>query len=153
MAGALADVMKDQAAKAQSRREADARRKRGRRNGPGSWITLFVLLAVSGYIWIVSPSWLQSGPAPIPPTLADAGLRVEVYQQAIRIDEFVQENQRLPRDLAELGDEETRVEFTPLSGLEYRLRISGPQGFVEYTSPQDLGGFVGNALQIIRQGG
>jgi hypothetical protein len=153
MAGALADVMEDQAQKAESIREVEARRKEGRKHGPGAWILLILLLAVSAYIWIGSPAWLEAGPEPLPENLVDAGLRVEVYQQALLVNAFIESNQRLPESLEDVIDGETRVTLTPLNGLDYRLEITGPGGPVDYVSTDPLDRFLGNSMQIIQQGG
>lgn len=153
MAGALADVMKDQAQKAQSQKAAETQGKKRRKTHPITWGAFILFSAFSAYIWIASPEWLESGPDPLPAALVDAGLRMEVYQQALLINRFVDVSQRLPRGLEDLGGPETRVTYAPLGGLDYRLELTGPQGTVAYVSTEPLDQFLGNSRQIIRQGG
>ena len=153
MAGALADVMKQQADKAQSLREAEAGRKRARRTSPVTWVLFVVLSAISAYVWIGSPEWLESGPAPVPPALAEAGLRMEVFEHALMVNDYLAASGRLPRDLSEAGIEETNVAYARVDDVRYRLELSGPLGSVEYDSDEPLDLFVDDALQVIRQGG
>jgi len=153
MAGALADVMKQQADKAQSQREADAERKKGRKSSPFTWVLFLALSAVSAYIWIGSPDWLESKPAPVPPELAAAGLRMEVHQQALMVNRYLEDSGRLPETLAEAGIGETGVVYTPVGEARYRLELTGPKGSVEYDSDEPLDLFLGDALHVIRQGG
>jgi len=154
MADALAEVLKDQTAKAETRKVAEAKKKTKRKKtSPLAWVALIVFAGLSGYVWFGSPTWLESDPPPISPALSDAGLRLEVFQQALRIEEFREVEGRLPEDLAEAGDPFTEVEYERLGDDRYRLAYSGPLGAVEYSSTDSLDAFLGNALQVIRQGG
>ena len=153
MAGALADVMQDQAQKIQSRQDVEAQRKKRKRPSPIRWVALVLLSAVLAYIWLGSPTWLESGPAPIPPALAEAGLRMEVFQQAVVVNQFLEQRGRLPQDISETGARASDVIFTPLNAQTFRLELSTPLGEVEYVSSQPLDEFLGNSFEVIRQGG
>lgn len=153
MAGALADVMQDQAQKAQTRQAVEDRRKVAKKTSPFTWVVFLVLLVASAYVWFGSPGWLDSGPAPVPTTLADAGLRVEVFQQAVLVNRFLEERGRLPRDLSEAVERDSEVVFTPLGSQAYRLELSNSLGEVVYLSSQRLDAFLGNSMEIILQGG
>lgn len=152
MADALAEVLKDETAKAETR-QAAAKKKKKKKTAPVTWLALLVFTVLSGYVWLGSPSWLESGPPPVPPTLSDAGLRLEVFRQALLVEEFKEAQGRLPQDLAEAGDPFSEVDYERLDDGTYRLAFSGPFGSVEYSSGDSLDAFLGNALQVIRQGG
>jgi hypothetical protein len=153
MAGALADVMKQQADKAQSLKDAEAERKKPKKTSPVTWVLFAVLSVISAYVWIGSPEWLESGPAPVPPALAEAGLRMEVFEHALLVNDYLAASGRLPRDLSEAGIGETNVAYARVDEVRYRLELTGPLGSVQYDSDEPLDVFVGDALQVIRQGG
>ncbi len=151
MASALADVLEDQATKA--KRRAKAPRPTERRAGPAILGLLAVLATVSAYLWFGNPAWLQPDPPePLPLLVQDAGLRMEVYLQALRVEEFREREGRLPNTLEEAGDPFSEVGYVRLDGARYRLSLSRfePDLTVEYDSGQPLGEFLGNAPQLIR---
>ena len=78
---------------------------------------------------------------------------MEVFQQAVVVIQFLEEQGRLPRDISETGARDSDVVFTPLNGQTFRLELSTPLGEVEYVSSQPLGEFLGNSFEVIRQGG
>ncbi|MFH1764727.1 MAG: hypothetical protein ABIF09_11090 [Gemmatimonadota bacterium] len=152
MADVLADVLKDQNEKAKRRQDLPSEMKR-RKTSPATWVALVGFSIFSGYIWIGSPSWLDPAPPTISSALADAGLRMEVFQQALRIEEFREAEGRLPNDLSEAGDPFSEVEYSRIDARAYRLSFAGPGGRVEYVSTESLDAFLGNSLQVIRHGG
>lgn len=152
MADALADVLQEQTKK------ADVWRSPGRHGGERkssliTWVVLLLLLGGSGYVWFGSPAWLAAGPPPIPPTLVEAGLRIEIFQEALRVEDFLQAEGRLPKDLTEAGDPYAGVEYQQVDPATYRLALAGPRGVVEYVSTDSLELFLGDAEQVIRTGG
>ena len=151
-ADALAAVLRDQKEKAQSRLDSPSKRKK-RKTSPATWVAFVVFAALSGYIWFVSPPWLYTAPPSPSPALSDAGLRMEVLGQALLIEEFREAEGRLPNDLSEAGDPFSEVEYDRIDARDYRLRFSGRGGEVEYFSTESLDLFLGNSLQVIRQGG
>ncbi|TFH66154.1 MAG: hypothetical protein E4G90_05030 [Gemmatimonadales bacterium] len=152
MANVLADVLKDQNEKAKRRQDLPSDKKR-RKTSPVTWVALVGFSIFSAYIWIVSPSWLDPAPPAISSTLADAGLRMEVFQQAVLIEEFLENEGRLPNDLSEAGDPFSAVDYNRIDARAYRLSFAGQGGRVEYVSTEPLDAFLGNSLQVIRQGG
>ena len=152
MADALADVLKDQDEKAKSRIAAPSREKR-RKTSPFTWVMLVVSSGLSGYVWLASPSWLEPPPPVLSPALAEAGLRMEVLQQALLIEGFREAEGRLPNDLSEAGDPYSEVDYRRIDARNYRLRFAGEGGAVEYVSTEPLDVFLGNSVQVIRRGG
>ncbi|MBT8398469.1 MAG: hypothetical protein HKO65_02295 [Gemmatimonadetes bacterium] len=155
MADALADVLVEQKEKVQRRKEATP--KPERRTSPVVWVALILLSAVSGYIWFGSPAWLNADPDPVPPPLAEAGLRMEIFYQAVLVEDFLESEGRLPNDLAEAGEPLSEVDYEKIDARTYRLALAGlgeaSDVVVEYISTDSLEAFLGDAPQIIRMGG
>ena len=151
MADALADVLKDQSEKAQRREVQGPRGKRT--TATGTWVALIILSVFSAYLWVGSPSWLQPrAPDPISPALEDAGLRMEVFHQALLVEDFRDREGRLPNSLSEAGDPFSEVQYSRENGQIYRLAFGGTAGTVEYTSTDSLELFLGDAPSVIREG-
>ena len=148
---AIADVLDDQAEKARTRKEAPVPREG--RSGPLVWVAFVVLTAISTYVWFASPEWLEAPVSePAPPELAEAGIRMEVYLQAVNVQDFLDREGRLPNSLEEVGDPFTLVVYERLDADRYRLSLDGPDGVVMYQSTDPLEGLMGNAMQTIREG-
>jgi len=148
LVGALADVLEDQKAKAKARKEVRA--PRSPKTGPLKTVILLVLTGVSAYLWFGSPEWLSTAnDNPVAPELLDAGARMEIYLNAIKIEDFKAREGRLPRSLAEVGEPQAEVEFEPLGTDGYRLATPGPEGIISYISSESLELFLGNALEVI----
>lgn len=152
MADALADVLQEQSEKARRREEQGPRRKRSASSG--KWVALVSLSIFSGYLWIGSPSWLQPAPPePISPALVDAGIRMEIFDQALLVEDFRDREGRLPNSLSEAGDPFSEVDYVRGDGQTYRFTAAGTSGTVEYSSTDSLELFLGDAPRVIRGGG
>jgi len=151
VAEALADVLKDQNQKAKDRLDAPPKGKK--RTSPGTWAAFVLAMGLSGYVWIGSPSWLDTAPPALPPALVEAGFRMEVFQQALLIEEFREAEDRLPDDLSEAGDASSEVEYVQIDARDFRLNLAGQGRTVEYVSTGSLEAFLGNSIQVIRHGG
>jgi hypothetical protein len=151
MAETLAEVLQEQKTKAEDWEKPTSPGKK--KTSSLTWVALLVLTGISAYVWFGNPSWLAFSPPPISPELADAGMRMEVFQHALLVEEFFVSRGRLPNDLVEAGGPSRAVEYQPIGDRDYRLVLFGPQGQVEYVSTDPLETFIGNAAQIIRQGG
>lgn len=152
MADALADVLQEQKKKTEQHRATGVREGK-KKSSPGTWIVLVLLVGLSGYVWIGSPAWLPSGQPSIPPTLIEAGIRVEIFHEALRVESFLRDRGRLPKDLTEAGDPYAEVDYQQVDPATYRLAVAGPVGLVEYVSSDSLELFLGDAEQVIRTGG
>jgi len=78
---------------------------------------------------------------------------MEVFQQALLIEEFREAEDRLPNDLSEAGDASSEVEYDQIDAQDYRLTLASQGRTVEYVSTGSLDAFLGNSLQVIRHGG
>jgi hypothetical protein len=147
----LAEAVADQAEKAKARSEATAPRDRA--SSPLAWTAVVVLFGVSLYLWFGSPSWLEPAPPePLPPTFQEAGLRMEIFHQALNVEDFLEGEGRLPSTLVEAGDS-SDVQYERLDDRRYRLWLDGSAGIVEYISTDSLELFLGDAEGMIREGG
>ncbi len=63
---------------------------------------------------------------------------MEVFQQALLIEEFLENEGRLPNDLSEAGDPFSEVEYNRIDARAYRLGFAGQGGRVEYVSTEPL---------------
>jgi hypothetical protein len=152
LADAVAEVMKDQAEKAVVREEALAPLDQPPSATP--WIALGVLTLISLFLWFGSPGFLETSPLePLPPDVQEAGVRMEIYLQALKVQEYLRDEGRLPNSLAEAGDPFSPVEYERMDRRSYRLWLQGPAGIVELTTADSLEAFLGNARQIIGGGG
>jgi hypothetical protein len=152
MADTLAEVLRDQNEKAKGWQKSPDGHGR-RKTSPFTWVVLFAGLFLSGFVWFAPPSWLDPSPTPLSPALTEAGLRMEVFQQALLVKQFLENQGRLPDDLAEAGAPYTEVGYQKIDAGRYRLTLFSPVASVEYLSTDSLETFLGNSLQIIRQGG
>ncbi len=146
---AVADVLQDQAERAIARTQAPAPTAAG--GGPLVWAALVLLTTLSAYLWIAPPGWL-AGPAALPPPLelVEAGRRMEVYLQALNVEDFLEREGRLPNSLAEAGDPFSEVTYQRLDADGYRLTLAWEEDSLSYQSGEPLEGFLGNAVEIIR---
>ena len=148
---AIAHVLEEQAEKAKNRDEAPVPREGG--SSPLVWGAFVVFTALSAYVWFAPPAWLDVPVSePMSSELAEAGIRMEVYLQAVNVQEFLESERRLPNSLEELGDPFTLVVYERLDADRYRLSMDGPDGVVMYQSTDSLDGLMGDAMQTIREG-
>ena len=77
---------------------------------------------------------------------------MEMFIQAINIQQYVSENGRLPSDLHEVGDSPAAVHYVPLGGNTFKL--SGKVGdiTVDFTSTQPAEDLIADARQIVSGG-
>jgi hypothetical protein len=148
---AVAEVLEAELERAVLRQDAPVPRESG--GGPLAWIGLLILTVLSAYLWSASPGFLNA-PIPEPPlALLDAGIRMEVGLQALKIEDFLQREGRLPNSLAEAGGPFSRVSYQRLDAYRYLLSLPGPQGVVFHSSSTPLERFLGNSRAVIREGG
>ena len=110
----LADVLRDQAKRAEAALEAEARSHRRARIRRG---VLVAVWAAAAYVWLISPGWTRVDPTPVPTLAEDVrSLRINLFLQAEQVEGFQASRGRLPWVLQEAGP--------PLPGMEYRRRDS-----------------------------
>jgi len=151
IAEAVAHVLEYQAEKARSLAEVQPPAERG--FPLFRWLLFFVLLSVSLYLWFGSPAWLQPAPPPaLPLAYEEAGLRMEIYHAALLVEDFREEEGRLPSTLGEAGDPFSELRYERLDARTYRLAGSTERLSLEYVSTEPLEAFLGDAPEVIRRG-
>jgi hypothetical protein len=121
--------------------------------GPLAWIGLLVLTLLSAYLWLAPPAFLDA-PIPEPPeSLLEAGIRMEMAFQALKVERFLQREGRLPNSLAEAGGPFSSVSYHRLDSDRYQLSLPGLEGRVTYSSVDPMEDFLGNSAAVIREGG
>ena len=144
----LADVLRDQEEKALEGTQRPI--PWGERHRLSLSISLVLLMAISVLLWASPPAWLHSpGAGPLPAGTAEAGLRMEVYLQAIRVRSFQAHERRLPNSLEEAGDPHSIVIYERLDAERYRLSVEGPGGSMVYESSQSPDDFLGDAPAVL----
>lgn len=113
-ARALAEVLRDQAERAEAVRQAEMRAATRTRLRRGILVAVWAAVA---WIWLGNPAWTRIQP-PSPPPLAEdvQALRVNLFLQTQQVEAFREARGRLPWVLQEAGP--------PLPGMEYRRQDS-----------------------------
>lgn len=118
-------------------------------------ILVLALSAVSLYLWVAEPAWLQAAPFPEPdPAHMEAGLRMDIFTVALRVEDFRTERGRLPTDLSEALESPGEV-----GGIQYRrlspslFQLEGEREGIRifYQSDSSLRELVGDARERLAQ--
>lgn len=115
-------------------------------------IAAMIVGALSIYVWTAPPAFLQPEPYAEPaPRQVDAGLRMDLYLQARKVETFRRENGRLPASLEEAGEVEEGVRYERAGG-GYRLSATSAGETLVYDSGEPLSDFLGDARSVIMGG-
>jgi len=83
-----------------------------------------IALAGSGYLWFARPAWLYPRFEPMAAPTTEARAEQVLIATLITIQQFETDSGRLPRDLNELGGDQSAVSLVPTGGGGYRLATS-----------------------------
>lgn len=112
-------------------------------------LILFFALAITLYLTLFPPAWLEPAPIPPPsPAELEANDRFAIYLQAQRIEHFRNTRGRLPSTLEEAGEPIAGLRFELLDDGRYAI-TSGRNEAVRYTSSDSLGRFLGGSMQLL----
>jgi len=102
---------------------------------------------------VLQPGWLFVRPAPEPPQLQEASLRIRMYVEIDHINRYRIANGRLPSTLQEAGGDTTGLSYVPGEDSSYSLR--GRNGMIEltYTAGSSAESFLGNSYELVRERG
>lgn len=146
-ARALAEVLRDQAARVEAAREAEARRARHLRVRRGMLVATWAVVA---YFWLFAPSWTDIRPPEPPPIAAEAqALRLNVFLQSQAIEAYRLERGRLPYVLQEAGPPFQGMEYLRRDSRTYELRGNSDRVRLRYRSEQPALDFVGAAADLL----
>ena len=146
---ALAAVLREQTEKAEV--EAHARRVRIRRQGVGlRHLTLSIVTAISLWIWVWPPSGLRfAPPGPPPMEEEEATLRLVMYFQAQKIEQYLLDTGRVPLALADAGPAFRGMEYIRLTNSDYRILGRTGRVTLSYSSVEPLDRFVGAGASVL----
>ncbi len=146
-ARALAEVLRDQAERAEAALEAEGRRDRRARLRRG---VLLGTWAVVAWVWIASPSWFRVEPPPKPPVAVEAqSLRLNVFLQSQAIEAYRAQRGRLPFVLQEAGPPFRGMEYRRFDSRSYELQGRSDRVILRYHSDQPAQEFVGAAAEML----
>ncbi len=136
----------------QDRRVSAAHLPPDRPSGQGFWIgALVAIVALAGLLFL-QPGWLFTKPVQESTTLMDASLRVRMFVEIERIEQFRRDSTRLPATLDEAG--------VPGDGLDYDVEdghytLTGTNGprVLAYSSDTPPETFLGDSYRLIRERG
>jgi hypothetical protein len=141
----VSQVLKDAAQREEIRsRKAPVGRSRQR----VAAVSLPLAGAFSFYLWFGQPAWVTPTlPDPVTTEAAEAGLRVGMYFQARRIEEFRNQNGRLPETLQELGGTPpAEMTYQRVDARTYRLVGQSRGVTLTFNSEEAIQQFVGDAM-------
>ena len=150
---ALADVLRHQTEKAEL--EALALKIRVRRQGIGlRHLALIIATAVSLWIWSWPPDVLRiASPGPPPVEEEESSLRLVMYFQAQRIEQYRVDTGSVPLVLDDAGPAFKGMEYIRLTSRDYRIYGRTGRVTLSYSSVQPLDVFVGDGASVLNLGG
>lgn len=146
---ALAAVLREQSEKAEV--EAHTREVRIRRQGIGArHLTLLVATVLSIWFWISPPSVLQvRAAAPPPLEVEEATLRLVMYFQTQKIEQYRLDTGRVPIELEDAGPVFPGMEYIRLTNRDYRILGRTSRMVLSYSSAEPIDLFVGQGAEIL----
>ncbi len=138
----LAAVLREQTEKAAV--EAIARQLRERRRGLGSrHLVLGLATAIALWIWVWPPSVLRTAPPGPPPVEEEeATLRLVMYFQAQKIEQYRLDTGRVPIALDDAGPAFQGMEYIRLTNSDYRILGRTRRVTLSYSSVEPIDLFV-----------
>ncbi|MCH7933716.1 MAG: hypothetical protein IIC36_06930 [Gemmatimonadetes bacterium] len=146
---ALAAVLRDQTEKAEV--EVHARKARVRRQGLGFWhFALMIATAISVWIWLWPPGVLVVAlPGPPPVEEEEAALRLVMYFQAQKIEQYLIDTGHVPLALDDAGPAFRGMEYIRLTNSDYRILGRTGRVTLSYSSVEPLDTFVGAGASVL----
>ena len=144
----LAAVMRDQSEKAEH--EEEVRQTRVATQGYGRrHIVLALATVLTVWIWIWPPSALSiPTPGPPPTEQEEATLRLVMYFQAQKIEQYLIDTGRVPEELADAGPVFQGMEYIRLTDRDYRILGRSDRHILSYSSAEPMDEFVGDGANI-----
>ena len=145
----LAAVMREQSEKAEHEEEARVvlagRQGYGRRH-----VALALATAITIWIWTWPPDVLRvPTPGPPPTEQEEATLRLVMYFQAQKIEQYRIDTGRVPVDLEDAGPVFQGMEYIRLTDRDYRILGCTSRVILSYSSVEPMDDFVGEGADIL----
>ena len=152
----LAAVMREQSQKAEQEeatREAFVRRQGYGIRHVALHVALVLATAISVWIWIWPPSVLRlRTPGPPPTEQEEATLRLVMYFQAQKIEQYRLDTGRVPLELDDAGPVFRGMEYIRLTDRDYRILGRTSRVILSYSSVEPIDAFVGDGANILELG-
>lgn len=114
------------------------------------------LAGLTAWVWIAPPALVRPPPPPpLPTQVAEAELRLTVYQAVLTVQAYMERAGALPRDLMDVFDGPEDVEGLVYERLDdRRFRLTGVRGdrVVLYETGDSVSALLGNARQMLEAG-
>ena len=146
-----ADLVSEVLEDAARREEARAKKPEsvGRNRQRVAAVSLPLAGAFSFYLWFGNPAWVTpTMPDPITVEKAEQGLRVAMFFEAQKIEQFRNQSGRLPDSMEEIGSAPAEMTYSRIDARTYKL-VGNSRGVtltLDVNSDQAITQFVGDAM-------
>ena len=145
----LAAVLREQSEKEEVQELERAVRVRRQGFGPRH-LALSVAIVLSMWIWVWPPGMIRvSSPTPPPVEEEEATLRLMMYFQAQRIEQYFRDTGGVPLSLDEAGPVFEGMEYIRLTNRDYRILGRTRRVTLSYSSVEPLNAFVGEGASVL----
>ena len=150
---AVEDVLKDQAERADRRKQATPAPPRDRT--AQQWVASVVLVGMSVWIYVAPPSVVRPPPPPVASApLQDAELRLTLYQVVLRLEAHQQEAGALPERLdqvLEAPEDREGLEYVRLAPDRFRLTGVRGEAVILFETGDSVDDLLGNARRTLEE--